>query len=132
MTEPVRDRLAMIRAMDPVLAPGRFVFCTVAESSALLTHAQASFREDGALSLLLSVELAESEGHAIDLPMRQITLRVHSSLLGVGLTAAVASALADQSSPCNMVAAARHDHVFVPEDMAKRALSSLRDLARTA
>ena len=132
MTEPVRDRLAMIRGMDPALSPGRFVFCTVAAGSPLLAQAQASFREDGALSLVLSVDHAAAAGLAIDQPMRQITLRVHSSLLGVGLTAAVASALADQAIPCNMIAAARHDHVFVPEDRAEAALTILRDLSRSA
>jgi uncharacterized protein len=48
------------------------------------------------------------------LAMRQITLDVHSALDGVGLTAAVAVALAAEGIPCNMIAAHHHDHVFVP------------------
>jgi hypothetical protein len=47
--------------------------------------------------------------------MACLTLRVHSALDGVGLTAAVASALAEIGIPCNMVAAFHHDHAFVPE-----------------
>lgn len=132
MSEPVADRQAMIRGMDPDLRPGCFVFCTVPEGSPLLAQAEGSLREDGALSLLLSVERAAAAGLPVDLPMRQITLRVHSSLLGVGLTAAVAGALAGAGIPCNMVAATRHDHVFVPEALAEAALSLLRDLARAA
>jgi hypothetical protein len=60
--------------------------------------------------------------------MRQITLRVHSALDGVGLTAAVASALSDAGIPCNMVAAFHHDHVFVPSSLAAAALDALRKL----
>jgi hypothetical protein len=132
MTEPVTDRLAMIRGMDPDLRPGRFVFCTVPEDSALLADALGSFHEDGALSLLLPLDKAAEAGLPVDVPMREITLRVQSSLLGVGLTAAVAGALAEAGIPCNMVAATRHDHVFVPEDRAETALALLLHLARTA
>ena len=64
--------------------------------------------------------------------MRRIVLTVHSALDGVGLTAAVASALAAEQIPCNVVAAFHHDHVFVPADMAKRALAILEALEEAA
>jgi hypothetical protein len=65
-----------------------------------------------------------------DQPMRCITLNVYSALDGVGLTAAVATVLGDADIPCNMVAAFHHDHVFVPADMAERALAVLVELQR--
>ncbi len=43
-----------------------------------------------------------------------ITLTVHSDLQAVGLTAAFAAALAQADIPCNVVAGAYHDHLFVP------------------
>ena len=61
--------------------------------------------------------------------MRRITLRVHSALDGVGLTAAVATALAGHGIACNMVAAFHHDHVFVPAARAEEALAILKTLA---
>jgi len=64
-------------------------------------------------------------------PMRQITLNVFSSLDGVGLTAAVAMALAEVGIPCNMVAANHHDHVFVPSDRAEEAMACLLGLQRS-
>ena len=64
------------------------------------------------------------------LPMRRITLSVHSALDGVGLTAAVAGALAEAGIACNMVAAFHHDHAFVPADDAEPALAVLRALAQ--
>ena len=59
--------------------------------------------------------------------MARITLTGHSALDGVGLTAAVASALADAEIPCNMVAAFHHDHAFVPWEMRARAMDHLKN-----
>ena len=46
----------------------------------------------------------------------------------VGLTAAVAVALADAGIACNVVAAVHHDHLFVPVESADAALAALRAL----
>ena len=43
--ERVSGRREMVAAMDPVLMPGRFVFCTV-EDGALAAEALATFREE--------------------------------------------------------------------------------------
>ena len=130
---PVTDLDAMIAGMRPDLRAETFVFCALpegADAAALLPHAIATFHEDEGLSLLLPRVVAQAHGFPLDQPMRQITLQVHSSLSGVGLTAAVAAALADAGIPCNMIAATRHDHAFVPADMAERALAILQDLSR--
>jgi hypothetical protein len=64
--------------------------------------------------------------------MVKITLQVYSDLEGVGLTAAVATALAEAGIPCNVVAALHHDHLFVPETQGAAALRCLAALARAA
>ena len=128
MVGPVKDTADMIRSMAPMRAPGQFVFCTLDEtaSSKLLTEAAiASFREAEGLSLILPVQAAAQAGFDTSLPMAQITLQVHSALDGVGLTAAVATALAEAGIPCNMVAGYHHDHAFVPEDRADEAVQIL-------
>ena len=61
--------------------------------------------------------------------MACLTLTVHSALDGVGLTAAVATALAGAGIPANMIAGYHHDHVFVPEHQAEAALACLRNRA---
>ena len=63
---------------------------------------------------------------------RMITLRVHSSLSAVGLTAAVSTALSAAGVPCNVVAAFFHDHLFVPSGRAGEAIKILQDLSRDA
>lgn len=129
--EPVRDGAAMIAGMDPRLCPGRWVFAA-SDDDVLLAQALGSFREAEGMSLILPLEVAEAAGLPADQPMRQITLGVLSSLEGVGLTAAVASALAARGIACNMVAALRHDHAFVPEDRAEQAMEALRALSASA
>lgn len=131
MTGPVRDTDGMIAGMKPVLAPDVWVFVTGAPE-ALARQALATYREAEGLSLILPRDIARQAVLSVDLPMRCITLSVHSALDGVGLTAAVATALAQQGIPCNMVAAYQHDHVFVPEDKAQAALDCLLRLARSA
>ena len=43
---------------------------------------------------------------------------MHSALEAVGLTAAVATALAAAGIPANVLAGYSHDHLLVPEDRA--------------
>ncbi|MEL7105130.1 MAG: ACT domain-containing protein [Pseudomonadota bacterium] len=119
MAAVVRDTSEMVRQMAPVLKPGRFAFRTVTTAPG---NAVATFVEDEGLSVLVPAEAGETA-------FCQITLQVHSALDGVGLTAAVATALTDENIPANVVAAHHHDHVFVPETMAARALSTLKSLA---
>ena len=127
---PVRDRGAMIRGMAPVLDPETWHFVTVTDVSVIAgTSPLATFVEEEGLSLILSDADAEAAGLPMDMPMARITFTVHSALDGVGLTAAVATALADAGIPCNMVAAFHHDHAFVPLADAPRALAILTALA---
>lgn len=132
----VQDRAGMIAGMTPTLDTEIYIFCSLPLSGAdqqIIVDALATFREAEGISLILPLERATS----LCLPMTQppmsrITLEVYSSLEGVGLTAAVSSALADKGIACNMVAALHHDHVFVPHDRANEAMDILRALQTSA
>ena len=129
MHEVVRELSAILVSLEPSLQPGEAVFCTTEDPSLiarLSSQAIATFREQEGLSLVLERDTAGAAGFDISLPMRCITLKVFSALDGVGLTAAVASALAAEGIACNMISAYHHDHVFVPAEMADRALAILR------
>jgi hypothetical protein len=130
MTGPVRNGRAMIAKMNPRLDQRRWRFVSVTPERApeLLGAATATFREDEGVSAIVPVELADELG--IEGPdFAHITLMVHSDLEGVGLTAAVASALADAGIACNMVAAYHHDHAFVPAARGEEALAILERLS---
>ena len=129
--EPVRETSAMVAGMRPEPRPGLWVF-VASEDPGLLPHALGAFREAEGMSLILPVEVAEAAGLPAENPMGCITLGVFSALDGVGLTAAVAGALAARGIACNMVAALRHDHAFVPADRAEEALEVLQALSERA
>lgn len=133
MPDVMRDTQAMLANMTPVLTDGEFIFCTTKDVSAgALPLALSWFREDEGVTLILARADARSLGFPDTLPMRRIVLEVFSALDGVGLTAAVAGALAAQGIPCNMVAAFHHDHVFVPAALAERAMAVLTDVQKYA
>lgn len=118
----------MISGMTPTLKPGIFVFITTGDTAlvtSLSAQAISTFQEEEGMSLLVPVDVAENAGLEPEHPMRCITLNVYSSLEGVGLTAAVSTALRDAGIPCNMIAAFHHDHVFVPSKMASTAMEVL-------
>lgn len=124
----VSDAKAMISGMKPELIDGQFVFCTTTDTdlaTKCIATAICMFQEREGVSFILSAAQAELLGFDQAVPMRQITLNVFSSLNGVGLTSAVAQALADANIPCNMVAAYHHDHVFVPNESADLAFELL-------
>ncbi len=135
MIEVVRDAAAMVAGMDPWLDERVFVFATSTDpglSARAAAVAIGMFMEPEGCSFILTADAASDLGFAIDQPMRCISLRVYSALDGVGLTAAVASALAARDIPCNMVAAFHHDHVFVPAAAADEAIVVLRALQQRA
>lgn len=125
----------MLAGMNPVLRTGVWVFCSLAGEEApaeAVAVSLATFREDEGLALVLPLDAARCLGFDTDQPMARIVLEVFSALDGVGLTAAVASALADRDIPCNMIAAYHHDNVFVPVARAEEALAILRRLQQRA
>ena len=112
------------------LNPGRFVFCSVPQPTVVqVAAALGSFREAEGTTLILAREEAERLGLAYDYLAAWITLEVHSSLAAVGLTAAFAKALAGEGISCNVIAGFHHDHLFVAEADAERALTRLQRLA---
>jgi len=127
-----KDLKKLISSLSPHLRDDDFVFCTVkgagygdfAELSPI-----ASFCEDEGLTLVVTKEKADSAGFTHQSTFKCITLRVHSSLEAVGLTAAVASKLAEKGISANVIAAYYHDHIFVPAEKADAALSALKELS---
>jgi hypothetical protein len=114
---------------------GRLFFCTANDATiaaALLHRSLAAFRQDECVALVLAEDDARQQVFDLSMPMCRIVLEVLSALDGVGLSAGVATALADDGIPCNMIAAYHHDNVFAPESMAHRAINILKDVQRKA
>lgn len=121
---------ALLTSMSPTLDDTDWVFATVDEEGAisLLHQSIASFREAEGLTLVLPLP-ASGDLESVSAPMKRIILEVHSSLEAVGLTAAVAGALAKEGISANVIAAYYDDHIFVPKTSADRALALLQALS---
>jgi hypothetical protein len=131
MTEPVSDLTELLRTLRPVLNDGNYVFAVLphdADSGAL--EPLATFRENEGVTVVVAEERAQLAGLRVLFRAAWITLTVHSDLQAVGLTAAVAGALTRANISCNIIAAAHHDHVFVPAESAPAAIEALRALQR--
>ena len=126
-----RDLAALLEGLRPELHPDTFVFCSLQLSQAPPSALQpfATIREREGLTLVLTQGEAEAHTLSYEGRFRRITLRVHSSLEAVGLTAAVSTALASCGISANMLAGAFHDHILVPLEDAERAMACLRALS---
>jgi hypothetical protein len=119
--------------MRPELHPGEYVFTSTPDAVVPAgTAPVVTVAEEEGLTMVLRKEDADRLGLGYDYVAGWITLRVHSALEAVGLTAAVSAVLAREGLSCNVVAGFYHDHLFVPHDSAAQAGRLLEDLAREA
>ncbi len=119
--------------MRPELIPGVYAFGSVPDREALgNVEVVATMREPEGLSAVI----ADADAARLNLPIlfraAWIMLRVQSDLQAVGLTAAFSAALGTAGIPCNVVAGAWHDHLFVPLERVEDAMRALRRLQRDA
>jgi hypothetical protein len=133
MAKPLKALQELLSCLEPKLHEGVFVFTTIpAEICAAINLKDlapvATFKEGEGLSLILPENNARAAGLDCSFRAAWITLMVYSDLDAVGLTAAVATALAEEGISCNMVAALHHDHLFVPQENAQRTMEILRRL----
>ncbi len=118
---PVGDLAGMLAGMAPKLDDRSWAFVLVeGEPSA---DAFAVIREEEGTTAILPYPAGD---------FARITLMVHSALDGVGLTAAVASVLAERGIACNVVAGFHHDHLFVPWERREEALEALASLSKAS
>ncbi|MBT5187295.1 MAG: ACT domain-containing protein [Kordiimonadaceae bacterium] len=122
----------LLKNMEPVLYEGEFVFCTVEKKlneEILKLEPIGTFCEEEGLTLILSKSKADQNNLSYAGVFCQISLKVHSSLEAVGLTAAFSNALKNVGVSANVIAGYYHDHIFVPKDHAEIALKALRGIS---
>ena len=106
----VRDLRALLLGIDPELSDRAWAFAPVPDGAIMPATAFAVVREAEGLCAIVPAEAAAKDA----VRFACITLRVNSDLEAVGLTAAVATALAAAGVACNIIAGLNHDHLFVP------------------
>jgi uncharacterized protein len=126
------DLATLLRQMKPLLDEGAYVFCSFDEmDEKYLQKAIGMFREKEGITLIINKEVADELHLSYQLVCSWITLTVHSSLEAVGLTAAFSNALSGEGISCNVVAAFYHDHIFVAQKDADKAMKILQAIGQS-
>lgn len=134
------DLRQLLQSLQPEVDPIAYYFCSLGQLDAdLAAQAFAVVKEDEGWTLIVPAHaLPDADEAASDVraqllcssaAFQRITLKVHSSLQAVGLTAAVSTALATHNISCNLIAGFYHDHLFVPAADAAAALALLEQLS---
>ncbi len=108
--------------------PGTFSYVHLRHRPADTSAALAVIEEAEGITMVVPTELAREQRWASVFECAWLTLQIHSSLEAVGLTAAVATALAEHAIACNVISGTFHDHLMVPVQDADRAITVLASL----
>ncbi len=126
------DLSKLIKSMAPELHRGDYVFVTVKDLEKIdRTDTVCEFKEEEGVTLVMNRQRADALGLEYGFVAAWITLKVHSSLQAVGLTALFSKALAESAISCNVIAGYYHDHVFVDRKDAEKAIGVLTGLSVT-
>lgn len=128
----ITDLETLISSMEPVLNEGTYVFTAVKEVNNIPRGvAICEIREKEGMTLVLEKSMAEAFELPFSFTAAWITLNVHSALEAVGLTAAFATALGKADISCNVIAGYYHDHIFVDERDAEKAMEVLKGMTHS-
>ena len=129
--EGEKDLQKLLKNMKPVLNAGEYVFAVVKNFENILrTNTLFEFKEKEGITLVLEKKKADALKLSYQFISSWITLKVHSSLEAVGLTAVFSTALTKHKISCNVVAGFYHDHIFVDTKDAKKAVEVLTNLSK--
>lgn len=125
-----KDLSTLLKTMKPILNDGEYVFCTIKDLEQISQSEIISFfKEEEGITIILEKQVADKHQLDYSFIAAWITLKVHSALEAVGLTAAFSAALTKENISCNVVAGYYHDHIFVDKKDAAKALSVLKKLS---
>jgi hypothetical protein len=123
---PISELARLVQQMQPTLNPGVYAFsCAPAGFELGSLEIAATIREPEGLTIVAEEASLQRAGLAIMFRAAWITLSVSSDLNAIGFSALVSTALAQARISCNIIAGAHHDHLFVPVELADRALEVL-------
>ncbi|TSE10050.1 ACT domain-containing protein [Aquimarina algiphila] len=122
----------LIKKMSPELHPGDYVFCTTNKVNQIpRKDIIGEFKEPEGITIILERKIADHFNLSYEYVASWITLKIHSSLDAVGLTAVFSSELAKHNISCNVIAGYYHDHIFVSKKDENQAIHALKTLSET-
>ncbi len=124
--------VTLIKEMSPELHSGDYVFCTTNEANYIpRKDIIGEFKEQEGITLILERKTADHFNLSYEYIASWITLKIHSSLDAVGLTAIFSGELAKHNISSNVIAGYYHDHIFVSKKDKNKAIDVLKKLSKT-
>ena len=122
----------LINEMSPVLNQGEYVFSTVQNLDFIeRKDSICEFKENEGTTIVIEKNKADQLKLPYEYVAAWITLKIHSSLEAVGLTAVFSNALEKNNISCNVIAGYYHDHIFVDTKDSEKAMLVLTNLSKT-
>lgn len=126
-----KDLQKLLEQMKPTLNFGEYVFVTISNVDEIArTDTLFEFKETEGITVVLERKKADELQLSYQFISSWITLKIHSSLEAVGLTAAFSTALTQHNISCNVVAGFYHDHLFVSKKDTQKAIEVLTTLSK--
>ena len=122
----------LLKNLNPILNDGAYVFVTSQDPLSIdRSEVICEFAETEGTTFVIKKEAADQMDLSYDFVASWITLKVHSSLHAVGLTARFSECLTQQNISANVIAGYYHDHIFVDINDAEKALAALQSLSKS-
>ena len=115
----------ILQSINPYLLDESFVFITSSKPIEELINSlnpKATFLEDEGITLVINQRDADEHAIEYDSVFKCISLGVHSSLESYGLISTITKELAKNKISSNIFSGFFHDHIFVQNNLAKKAL----------